>query len=80
MVRAAGLGEEFRSREIYFVSSERALSPEHARTRGFAHLAWVDLHRRLGGAAWPAPLFCSLLLVLGIIAALRATQHGADPT
>ena len=77
--RLAGAGERFDARELYFVETSRALEPVHARERGFAHLAWVDFQRRLGGSWAPAAALCTLLLALGLAAgrsALRAPEPG----
>ena len=73
--RVAGLGEEFPVQEIFFLSDEAVVVPQHEREHGFRHLAWVDFHQRLGGPTWPASLACLLLLGLGFACAVR----GLDP-
>ena len=74
--RVAGLGERFSARELYFSAGEAGLEPAHASERGFAHLAWVDFHRRLGGPVWPAALVCALLLLAGAVLGLEASHGG----
>lgn len=72
--RAAGRGERFDARELYFVDVSRPLEPVHARERGFAHLAWVDFRGRLGGPVWPAALLCGALALLGLLAGRAALR------
>jgi hypothetical protein len=75
--RLAGAEERFDARALYFVATSRALEPAHARERGFAHLAWVDFHKRLGGSPGPAAALCGALLALGL-AAGRAAFRGPE--
>jgi len=70
--RLAGLGEQFPVRELYFLPRDEAVTPAWEREQGFRHIAWVDLHERLGGPSWPGPALCLALLVLGVGLALRA--------
>ena len=73
--RVAGLGEEFPVSEIFMMDSDLVVSPGGERERGFSHLAWVDLSRRLGGAGWPAGLLCLLLVGAGIVMAAGALDR-----
>jgi hypothetical protein len=69
--RIANLEERFPAREIFRVDSDRELSPSRARDRGFRHLVWIDHVERLEVVPW-APLLASLLLLLwGVVLALR---------
>ncbi|QDU68762.1 hypothetical protein [Engelhardtia mirabilis] len=74
--RAAGLPEEFDAGQIYFVAPGTLLRPQHDRSRGFRHLAWVDLEERLDGRVWPAVLIVLLMLGVGSVQLVR----GLDPT
>jgi hypothetical protein len=70
--RVAGLGESFPVREIYFLEREESFTPQWERARRFAHLAWVDLHQRLDGPAWPGPVLVLVLLLASGVLVLRA--------
>lgn len=72
--RVAGLGEDFRANEIFFTGGDEILRPASERERGFRHVAWVDLVRRLGGSPWPGIVLCSLLFASGLVLALRAVD------
>ena len=72
--RVAGLGENFAARAIYFVDGDTPLTPGHERETGFRHLAWVDLHERLGGSVWPPILVCIALAAVGLVLGLRAVD------
>ncbi|HVS18971.1 MAG TPA: phospholipid carrier-dependent glycosyltransferase [Planctomycetota bacterium] len=74
--RVAGLGERFQAEALYLVETSTALEPVHARQRGFAHLAWIDLHRRLGGPLWPAALVCALLVLAEMVLGLESSHGG----
>ncbi len=81
--RAAGRGEDFPVRELFFLDRDEVLTPEHERARGFAHLAWVDLRRRLGGPAWPILLAAAVSRALGLArarVALEPDPAGAGAT
>lgn len=74
--RVAGLGESFDSSEIFRGSPEGlVLTPAQERERGYGHLAWQDLADRLDARIWPALALVSVLLVAGVVAAVR----GLDP-
>jgi len=73
--RLAGLGEEFPVDEIFQVDSDRRIRAAGERSRGFRHLAWVDLAERLGGPGWPPALLCTLLMGAGIVFAVRALDR-----
>ena len=70
--RVAGLGETFPVRELFYLERDEVLAPQQEREQGFRHLAWVDLHERLGGPAWPGPALCLVLLALGLLLSIRA--------
>jgi Dolichyl-phosphate-mannose-protein mannosyltransferase len=59
--------ERFPASHIFFLDSPAILTPEHARDRGFRHLAWVDLGERLDGRPWPAIGVSLGLLLLGAV-------------
>ncbi|MEW6073466.1 MAG: phospholipid carrier-dependent glycosyltransferase [Planctomycetota bacterium] len=67
--------ERYPVREVFLLDRDEVLSPTPDRSTGLRHLAWVDLHERLGGAAWPAVLLCLAFLGAGIVLAGR----GLDP-
>jgi len=69
--------ERFSVRELYFLDDEATLTPQHERYRGFAHLAWVDLHERLAGPAWPGPLVCLGLLAASAVLFRRGARAPA---
>lgn len=73
--RVAGLEEEFPVSEIFLMDSDLVVRPGSERTRGFSHLAWVDLSGRLGGAAWPAGLLCILAFGAGVVVAMGALDR-----
>jgi hypothetical protein len=75
--RVAGLGESFPARAIYYVDGETPLVPAHEREKGFRHLAWVDLHQRLGGSVWPPIVLCIALGAIGLVLGLRAVDPAA---
>jgi hypothetical protein len=61
--RVAGLGEEFPVRALFYLDRDERLRPSFERWQGFRHIAWVELHQRLGAPAWLGPLLvCALLL------------------
>jgi len=64
--RAADLGEQFPVRELFFLDDDAVVTPGADRRRGQRHLAWIDLHERLGVPLWPAIALCVGLLVAGI--------------
>lgn len=74
--RVAGLGEEFPVRRVFGVDDPALLVPNHARDRGFSHLAWVDLAERLRVGAALVLALCAASLSLGAVSAVRAL----DPT
>ena len=81
--------EVYRAGELFFLDGDAAgveLHPDRDwirggaavdrdRDRGFRHLAWVDLARRLGGSSWPAWFALFGLLTAGVLLAAR----GMDP-
>lgn len=67
--------DRFQAADLFRYPSELELTPAQPRERGFEHLAWVDLRRRLGGDIWPAVVLIALLAALGAIEAVR----GLDP-
>jgi hypothetical protein len=70
--RVAGRAEVFDARELFFLNESALLTPAQPRARGFGHLAWVDLRKRLGGPVWPGVLLCGLLWGLGSLVAGKA--------
>jgi hypothetical protein len=64
--RAADLGEDYRVRGLFFLDDDARISPGADRRRGQRHLAWVDLHERLGAPLWPGIVLCLGLLIAGI--------------
>ncbi len=70
--RVAGLGEGFPVRELYYLERPEVLEPSWERWRGFRHIAWVDLHQRLGGPVWPGFVLCALLVLASFALVLRA--------
>jgi hypothetical protein len=64
--RVADQGEEHPVHEIFYLADDAVLSPGSDRRRGQRHLAWIDLHERLGAPLWPAVVVCLGLLVAGI--------------
>jgi hypothetical protein len=76
--RAAGRGESFFARSLYFVDSAAPLAVAHERERGFRHLAWVDLAERLRGPRWPGFALCGLLAGLGIALGFRGREPDPD--
>ncbi|MFT5059517.1 MAG: hypothetical protein ACI89E_002302, partial [Planctomycetota bacterium] len=63
------------SSEIFRFPTEQKLESSQPREVGFRHLGWVDLRLRLGGNIWAAILAMVLLVLLGVVNALR----GLDP-
>lgn len=74
--RVAGLGERFPLDTVFQVPLQGTVEPTRPRLRGYGHLAWVDLARRLEGPVWPGVI---LVLVLGV-AGVAFSRHGLDPT
>jgi hypothetical protein len=74
--RDSASAESFPADEIFLLESTQRLTPEHARDRGFRHLAWVDLEERLDGRAWP---LVSLML-LAVLAGAVLFSAALDPT
>ncbi len=74
--RAAGRGDVFSSREIFFTEKDVPLETNFERERGFRHLAWVDLAQRLDGPVWPGVLLTLLFLTGGV----WLTRRGAPGT
>jgi len=76
--RRVAVGDEvFPVREIFFVDSDEVLEPTWERERGWNHLAWIDLARRLSGPTWPGVVLAVALAGLGLVLALRALDPGA---
>jgi hypothetical protein len=50
------------------------VTPGWERARGFAHLAWVDLARRLGGPGWIGPSVVLALAFVGLGLLRRARE------
>jgi len=73
--RVAGLGENYPVRSLFFLERDEVVSPGFERSKGYRHIAWVDLAERLGGATWPASTGIFVLFGLGILLAIR----GLDP-
>ncbi len=67
--------DQFPVREIFYLPSDVVLVPTHERSRGFLHLAWVDLARRLSGPVWPVVLLVGALIGIGV----ACTVRGLDP-
>jgi hypothetical protein len=67
--RLAGGREAYSASELFYVDSDAALTVSHDRQRGFNHLAWVDLAKRLDGPGWIGWTLALVLLALGIGAA-----------
>jgi hypothetical protein len=65
------------STQLFGVTAERSIRPMHERERGFLHLAWVDLHQRLGAPAWPGPLIAALLILAGVVLAQAGRRDAA---
>lgn len=51
------------------LAARGVLTPQHARERGFLHLAWVDLDQRLAGPGFLGPVGAILLGALGLVLA-----------
>jgi len=73
--RMAGLGESYPVRSLFYLDSDARIEPQQERERGFRHLAWVDLHRRLGGPSWIGPLLVGLLVFVALAFLLRAEEE-----
>jgi hypothetical protein len=74
--RISAQDESFPVRELFFLDSDARVTPARERDKGFRHLAWVDMNRRLEVPSWPAWVLCLGLLVLSASAMVR----GFDPT
>jgi hypothetical protein len=72
--RLAGQGESFSVRELYYLERDERVTPGWERARGFAHLAWVDLARRLGGPGWIGPSVVLALAFVGLGLLRRARE------
>jgi len=72
--RMAGMGESYSVRELYYLADDTRIEPAVERTKGFRHLAWVDLAQRLGGPTWIGPLLVVLLGIASFALALRASE------
>jgi hypothetical protein len=72
--RVAGQGERFPVRALYYLERDEVLEPSFERWRGFRHIAWVDLHQRLGGPAWPGLALCTALLAASLVLLRRALE------
>ena len=76
--RIGGRGEAFSAADLFFLDGiDAQLSPSHDRDRGFAHLAWVDLARRLGGSPWPGLAAALAFLALGVRSAFPLLRRSA---
>ena len=51
--------------ELFCLPSRERITPGEERSRGWNHLAWVDLAGRLGGPPWPGPLLALAFALLG---------------
>ena len=71
----ADLGESYPVRTLFYLDRDEDLSPFFDRSKGFSHLAWVDLSERLGGDTWAPSTLVFLLGSLGVLLAIR----GLDP-
>jgi hypothetical protein len=78
--RLAGLGEEFPAHAIFLMDSDLVVTPLERRERGFEHLAWVDLERRLDGRPGPAWVAAVGLFAAGIFVAVRSLDPRSGPT
>jgi hypothetical protein len=52
LARARGADDAYSARDLFGVDGNLTLHPAHEREHGWRHLAWVDLHQRLGGPWW----------------------------
>jgi hypothetical protein len=66
--------ERFPVRELFFLERDELLEPQWEREKGFRHVAWVDLHERLAGPAWPGPILCAALLIASGLLFARARR------
>ena len=78
-LRARTGEDEHTARELFLVDSDARLVPQHERERGWRHVAWVDLHRRLGGPAWAVVLATLPWFLLGAWAWRRQRRLSALP-
>lgn len=69
--RVAKLGERYPVRALYFLERDEVLEPSFERWRGFRHIAWVDMHERLGAPAWPGVGLALVLVLAGFALAFR---------
>lgn len=67
--------ERMPASELFRWPTQTILEPAQARERGFQHLGWVDLRRRLDGVVWPAMGLIALMILFGIVESVR----GLDP-
>lgn len=63
--------EDFPVGQIFGFETDQILTPIHERDRGWNHLAWVDLNRRLEGSLWPAAVIILLLALTGAALTVR---------
>ncbi len=76
MANAPGpAAERMPAADLFRWPTQTVLEPAQARERGFEHLAWVDLRKRLDGVVWPGMGLIALLILFGIVASVR----GLDP-
>ena len=69
--RLAGRSEEHPVAEVFLVDAPGSLRPSNGRDEGFRHLAWIDLHERLGRSFFLPAVWVGTLLLLAAGAALR---------
>ncbi|HUR28918.1 MAG TPA: hypothetical protein VM509_12080, partial [Planctomycetota bacterium] len=79
--RARGADDVYSARELFGVDSDALLHPAHDRERGWRHLAWVDLDRRLAGPWWLGLVAAAICLAFaGFFAArMRERPGSGDP-
>ncbi|MAE27782.1 MAG: hypothetical protein CMJ87_02195 [Planctomycetes bacterium] len=63
--------ELFPAGQVFAFDSTELITPFHPRDRGWNHLVWFDLQRRLGVSPWPILWLLVLLLVGGMSLAAR---------
>ena len=79
--RVAGGEDRFSSTQLFFLDEDAPLTVSHDRQRGFRHLAWVDLSKRLDGPGWVGWLLSFALLAagVGVVLGHRRELFGSGP-
>lgn len=73
--RLAGLGEDFRAEEIFFIDGDLVLGTSPESAPGLEHLTWLDMQRNLGAEFWPIGAVLLLLIGQGIRLLLRSSDY-----